>query len=370
MSKEVPEFHQLSKKGAKRIQERIEEIENVYQKCLGNKTRLYITGSIPLHAVIAPQEKWRFKDMDTLIPNITNSIQLKDRIQRVKQACSDLNGKFRAIHYALREGGDIAMKDVLAKTVCQFDKGVIPRVTTVFTDTSLAKHLEGAKPPAVVAYAANARNEFIILDHRWLRALSERRLPPNFRLSSNAQLKYGPRGFINDKWLGNAEPPSAALMSNKESQDRLFATIEEAQWRNAVTAKVHYRAGAAWRDARLFQGGMIALTGLYFSAISTKFKIPVAFFSLGLGMAIAEMPSAKATAHQRAGAGHSALEREWALLQTKLKEGRVRYDWADARAINLQRRKSKLEATSPNAPTFWKQGVKAELAHKRFNADP
>ena len=392
--KERPQFHQLPKEEAKRIHEHIDRLASTYQKHLGVDVPIYVTGSVALHRAIAPQENWIFDDMDTLVPETMNMTQFQERIECLKRACQELNGSFRVLYYAAREGGKIGMQDVWGKAICQFDqksdqKSIIPRITTVFTDTSLTTHLQNAKPPAVMAYAAANPDQCILSDHRWFSSLSNRRLPEHSQLGSlsSAQLKYGPRGFYINQWLGdyNNEKKNEHAKNHKnehsedhknehsEDQDQLFKTIKEAQWRNAVTAKIHYNAGAAWRNLRLFQGAMITLIGLYYATMSNlnlDTILVLTFISFCLGTLIAETPSQAATLHQRAGAEYGALEREWALLSSRAKEGRVRYDWADAQAINLQRRKSEIDAKSPNAPSFWKSQVIKELAHKRDNPDP
>lgn len=381
MMKEIPQFYQLAKEDAQHIHEHIDNISHTYQKHLGVKTPIYVTGSVALHRAIAPWENWIFNDMDTLVPNTMNVTQFEARLQCLKHACQDLNGSFSVIYYAVREGGEMGMQDVWGKAICQFDhKSIIPRITTIFTDTPLSTHLENAKPPAVVAYPATNPDHFILADHRWLGSLHDRRLPAHAKLTSidKTQLKYSPRGFYVSQWFGHYNNGLLLNMDkdkdkNEHEQDQLFATIKEAQWRNAVTAKIHYNAGAAWRNLRLFQGAMITLVGLY-CAIISNFNLDVvlvlAIISICLGIMIVETPSKTATSHQRAGAKYGGLEREWALLRTRVETGRVRYDWADAQAINLQRRKSKLDARSPNAPTLWKRGVIAELSHKRSCPDP
>jgi hypothetical protein len=389
---EVPQFHQLSRKRAQEIKERVEKIGRIYQKHLGIDVPIFITGSVIVHRAIAPLENWPpFDDMDTLVPKTKNAAQLKERMKRVRRACHELKGAFHAIHYAIRDQGHVGMRDVLAKGVCRFDDtSMIPRVTTVFTNTSLATQLKGAKPPAIIACPASAPDHFIVSDHRWLRSLRDRRFPPHYRSTSLSeesqdaqQLSYGPRGFLMEQWLGRfdknkpkhggGDDAKNRGEESKTQKDRIFASIDEAQWRLAVTAKIHYRAGAAWRDMRLLQGGMITIAGLHYAATTksmSRFRLPFAILSLCVGAWIVENPSAMAAAHQTAGAQYGALEREWALLRTRIQERRVRYDWADAQAINLQRRKTKLDGESPNAPEFWKQGVITELRHKRANPDP
>ena len=80
-----------------------------------------------------------------------------------------------------------------------------------------------------------------------------------------------------------------------------------------------------------------------------------------------EQPSERAKEHQYAGAKYLAFQRECNSLLNRARHGRIRLDSLDAQVLYLQNKKSELDATSPNAPTWWKNGVIKEMAAKQFN---
>lgn len=373
MSAEIPQFHQLSEHEANHRLNKLDIIGDVYQKYLVN-IPIYVTGSVALHRIIAPRENWNFPDMDMLIPG-TSKQNLEARIDKTRAACNELGGTFQSIHYALREEGEINMRDVLVKGICRLpDKSVVPQISTIFSNESLETYLKNAKPPSVIAYEAKNPNKFIVGNHRWLKHLRERYILPMSLsgVSAKAQnllyLKYGPRGF-----LMNSGSKPVTLDKNTDNTDMLLKNINEQQWRSMVTSKIHYRAGSAWRNLRIGEGFAVGSVGIFMACrgpYHPYLRFPIAILSLTLAAAITEQPSKRADEHQRAGARYGGLEREWALLRTKLLEKRIRYDWADSQTMYLQRKKEIIDMKSPNAPEYWKKGVISELSHKHNNLDP
>lgn len=376
---ETPEYSVLSKDKHEALKTEIQRITQYYQKQMSDETNFHVTGGLALFQALSLNKKtpigeaWQIRDMDTLVSQIKTPEELQVKVSQIKSTCEiDLGGAFHSIYYTGQENGKPGMRDVLAKGMCRMPKNsLIPTVSTVFIDDSIKDHLAGAKPPACIAYSPKNPTQLILPDHRYLRPLMERRLPEhlNMKNSGSAQLKYGPRGYDMTEWLGDYESPTEGEIK-PEQKDRLFKSIEEAQWRTSVTAKIHYKAGATWRNLRYVQAIGITVTGLYYArSVPKAFKLPIMIGSIGLGSIVAEIPSYKAQQHQQVGAKYGALEREWSLLKTQLKENRVMFAWGDAKHTNLYRHKAEIDGQL-NAPDFWKKIAIGELINKRYKADP
>lgn len=412
--KETPQFQIRTRTEADYVLQLRDRITRTYQEALGPDALLHITGGAALHAAVADQEAWSFEDLDGRISDIRDRVHLKRLMDNTRVACANLGGCYSSIIYAAqKEGGTNEMRDVLAKTTCILPQpltAVFPKVNIIFTDTPLAEHFRGAKPPAGIVYAASDPTTFIVNDNHWLRSLRNRRLPPTAKRLSLAdraamQIKYGPRGWLLDPLLASPCPPSSSSLSSsppssctfhtvvpsppssctfhtvvpspssssssRDQEDRLLKHIAKQQWRAAVTAKIHWRTSAAYRNLRFAEGmaiaGSLGASSLFSAPkLSLRVKAPFVGLSLVAGSAFVEFfPNRNAVAHQRAGARYGGLESEWALLHTQLCEARIRFDTADAHAANLHRRKTIVDRLSPNAPDFFKPGVVADLEHRR-----
>lgn len=416
------QLKQLSQEQVDKNLHYLSYLGKVYQKHLSKDTPVYVTGSVALHRATAPREAWNFSDMDTLVPN-TRIDNLDKRVKQVEHACLELNGKFHSIYFALHQQSDIGMRDVLAKGVCKLNNSgdaintnvkLIPKISTIFSSDSVVQHLKNCKAPSVIVYPADDPSKFLVPDNRWLKNLRQKYLPKGLynddtsdnkgnKLSRDTFNKYVPRGYLlnassasnpfgdvdinnnvdvkannQDNTQANTAytaPISASspVSSAPELSLSLAKDIKEQEWRSAVTAKIHYRAGAAWRNLRIGQGvGMIGLglgfgLGLTFNKSLPKNKLlhfSLTAVPIGLGLYIIEQPSQCAKQHQIAGAGYSGLENEWKYLHNKLVNKRIRYDIAESQTLYLLREKAKLDKRSPNAPEFWKRGVIDQIKHK------
>ena len=399
-SGEIPQVCLHSRDAARRWQRHVDRILGVYAHHLGEVgAQIALTGSAALHRDIAPRENWRFDDGDTLVA-LTAPDNLAQRLHRTERACRALGGRFRSFAYAFPEGGKAGMRDVLGKAVCEFDRPLqgsrslsrpyVPRVTTTFIAGPLGDHLKHAVAPSAVAYTAPS--ELVVANHRWNKCLTNRTvLSPSLASADEARLKFGGRGFWIDPARGPDDPPCAprpavpprppapnvVSAARAETQvagraalqaSELLRHIEKKQRAALVTAKIHYRAGAAWRNLRIAEGLTLAATGVLVLRRSVLFRsirlrVATALTLTAAGAWLAEFPSGRAAMHQRAGADYGALEHEYSVLRAQLLGRRVRLDWADAQAVNLQRRKARLDRRTPNAPEWFKAAVKRDLRH-------
>jgi hypothetical protein len=281
----------------------------------------------------------------------------------------------------------------------------IPVVSTMLTDEPFANYMRGVKPPSVVAYRVSNPTEVLVPNHTWPRALEARRLPHRAfqamksRDKEAMQLSGAARGWVADanpafdsfpersvthvrgsrpystkKRTGAGERTGTGKRTGtgtkrvtfETEKRRLLERLTKYEWRAAVTAKAHYRTGAAWQKFRLAQGATIAATGLHVAfRYGRGLQLPVAALSVLAGSIVAEYPSALAETHQRAGARYSAIEMEYGTLAARLQHGRVRIAWAEAYTMNVQRRKARVDRQSPNAPDYFAESVKRHLRHRK-----
>jgi hypothetical protein len=388
---DAPQVCHRSKRSTRTWRRQLRHVLRVHQRHLGADVPLYLTGSVALQQAIAPREQWRAPDLDLTAPD-TSPQKVPERIAAARAACAELRGRFTALRYVVPSASSPTMRWVLAKTVCERTTGpsafdaLPPRVGVVFTQWPV---LRGAKSPSVVAFAASDLSTAFVPDNRWMRCLRARRLPWVSRETEverrEAAHKYGPRGFANERVrrrdgaICDATSAvqvrhTAPITDRSPSAAGLLRTVNEEQWRATVTSKIHYRVGAAWVRVRCAESVALAVGGSFLAlrhARTPWARTLGAIVATTSAAVLAERPSAVAQRHQRAGAAYAALEREWARLRGRLHERRVRLDWAEAEAVDLQRRKALVDRRSPNAPGgWWKRSVLAEVAHKKANPDP
>lgn len=364
----------------------IEKISQVYQKTMGNKTPVYITGSVALRKALGSdrKDKWNYSDIDMLIPNTTKKT-LPSRIARAKRACQMLDGKFTLIQFLSNDKNSPGMTDVLAKGKCKVANGKSKThgkgkfkskdISIAFTNSTLKHHLDTSKAPANVAYPVNLSHKFITTSNRAFKTLRTGKilLPTSGNYDLSTLIKYSPRGFF----YSTDELQESKYPSYKNKDDVIKHVLEQ-QWRAMVTGKIHYECGAAWRNLHLAQGAIIATTGF---AVAIWPKSPVHLVPRGMragifigailaGGYIAESPSKRAIEHQVAGAKYSSLEREWVLLLNRVKNGRMSLGVADAHCIYLQQKKSQLDIESPNASKWWHKRIVTKMLSKKYSPDP
>lgn len=393
---------------------------------------LYVTGSVALHRLIhghtdAATRKWQLHDMDTLV-TLSSTQHVEQAVAAVRQACRELDGQFSALYFASHIQNhrtrtlDGSMRDVLAKCKCKSAREqhrLYPTVSTVFIAGSPLDHLKGTKAPALALYRAGSPDDEVwVANHSSLASIRDQHVSThgwNMRDQEAAQIKYGGRQFSfgRYRWHVNkwdvppakneasedkhVHPPSAVAAASPPRGatefEQLDAHLPEQQWRTLVTSKIHYRAGAAWRNLQLVQSLTLAILGTAMGVLvlgmknahaattrlpSVPLLLPTARIIVcsGTGVSVGiwslDTNASRAKEHQKAGARYAGLEREYALLRRRrLSSTPTQADmqWVDAHAINLQRRKTRLDARSPNAPEFWKSSVLADLAHKRYAPD-
>jgi hypothetical protein len=366
MSEEIPQFDTMLPLECEQFHKSVNQILDTYQHHLS--VTLYMTGSVALQRAIAPYEKWHFEDMDELITGISSREEFDRHALSVQKACHQLGGETKILYYPLRECGKEEMKNVIGKVICLFSKDILPgiafrKINVTFITGTFADHIRDAKPPAVVLYEASKPNVVIIPNHRWFRMLTKRQLPSyDYKKDDDSIItKYAQRGFHP---LVADESKRTGSDYTHVPKDQIVTEIKEQKWRAAVTAKIHYRAGAAWRLAQ----NIVSISALLMEIVFTLEFRPVGLVSLYgsiiFAWFMAQYPNRNAREHQRAGARYAGLENEWRLLYSKIEQGRIRLDWADSQTQLLQREKCKLDRISPNSPEFWKKGVISEIKHK------
>jgi hypothetical protein len=342
--------------------------------------------------------------MDLHLADVASPTDVDKHLVGLRSACATLGGAFTAFRYVDPKRGT-NRPELVAKTKCRLKRRhsapLVPVVSTMLTDEPFAAYMRSVKPPSVVAYRASEPHEVLVPNHTWPRALETRRIPRRVFRAMRAsdkdamQLGHAARGWVADAnpafdsfaerhgMRARSKPPYrtvAAVAAVVEQHTRSRATdvtfetekrrllqrLQKYEWRAAVTAKAHYRAGAAWRNLRLAQGAAIAGAGAYVALCQVAaLRLPIAVASLLVGSLVTERPSALAETHQRAGARYSGVEMEYGTLAARLRHGRVRIAWAEAYAMNIQRRKTRLDARSPNAPDYFAESAKRDLRHRK-----
>ena len=275
------------------INRRTDRIGKVYQRHLGSDNPIYVTGSVALYRAIAidGKEQWQLKDMDTFVPNTTND-NLKQRGQSIRAACKELGGRWQMIHYALTHQNSAGMLDVIAKSKCSLSSFT---VSTIFSNSPISKHLENAKPPAVVAYEANDPSTLIVADNHRLKHLSKRQIVSAQPLDLQTLSKYSPRGFyaIDEKYVGamrdlntvetdgkTVEIDRKTIEINKKIVQRedlkgSMDRIMKEERGSFITAKIHFRTSSAWKNLHLAQGIFTSSVGLITGAILAIRRRPI-----------------------------------------------------------------------------------------------
>ena len=159
---------------------------------------------------------------------------------------------------------------------------------------------------------------------------------------------------------------SLPVTAGQTPRDTLLKISADHQWRTKLTAKIHYRTGAAWRNVRIAQGVLAsgALAGCAYVALPPRFRPAIFAAALAFAPCLggARPETGRERAHQRAGADYRHLGDDWKLLSAYLAAGAIRLDKAHVHASVLLDRGRRLDRLHPNAPELFKAGVAADIA--------
>jgi hypothetical protein len=166
---------------------------------------------------------------------------------------------------------------------------------------------------------------------------------------------------------------SLPVMEGTTPSDTLLKISADHQWRAKLTAKIHYRTGAAWRNVRIAQGVLAsgALAGCAYALLPPRpanrprgFRLAIFAAALAFAPCLgAALPATgRERAHQRAGSDYRHLGDDWKLLSAYLAAGAIRPDKAHVHASVLLDRGRQLDRLHPNAPELFKAGVVADIA--------
>ena len=312
-----------------------------------------------------------------------------------------------------------------------------PRTVNVaLSDASLEHHLRNAKEPARVAYSARDPHVILAPNTAWLRNARQRKLIGEDASDLETRFKYVPRGWMatgvgdkaicggdsgdddsdrprerkdteggssgrcrDENEIKSCEAGPAARLAKQPTgparqrtaqrtqalaaslpvtdgttpSDTLLKISADHQWRAKLTAKIHYRTGAAWRNVRIAQGVLAsgALAGCAYALLPPRpanrprgFRLAIFAAALAFAPCLgAALPATgRERAHQRAGSDYRHLGDDWKLLSAYLAAGAIRPDKAHVHASVLLDRGRQLDRLHPNAPELFKAGVVADIA--------